>query len=127
MNRNASLKTPWTTGGNLLHSTGDPKGTDDEGNPLYPDVGEWRGNDVFEATLKFRGTERGRSAAFFRWENLDTHQHYPMFISDVGRMITQGMTLGRGGVVSGRWFVVKRGGNYGITPQDATTETTEAP
>lgn len=121
MNRNADLQVPWSQDGQALLHFPDLV--------LHPNL-EWRGNPVFEATLKLKGTERGRSAAYFRWEDVNTEQRYPMFITDVGHMIMLGMHLEPGGVVSGRWFVVKRGKNYGITPappQDGTTEATEAP
>ena len=59
MKRNATLRTPWSvTGSTLLHYPD---------RNLHPDM-QWRDNDVFAVKLKMLGTERGRSAAFFRWE-----------------------------------------------------------
>lgn len=117
MKRNSDLKTPWSSVG-LLHHPG-PRKVEEDGE-TWPNVREWRGNDEFEATLVLRGTERGRSAAFFRWQvlggDLQTGLFLPMFMTDVGHLIVQGKHLEPGGVVSGRWFVVKRGQNYGITP-----------
>lgn len=105
MKRNAKLKTPWNRQG-LLH---------------HPVVGgrevveEWRDNPVFAAEMTYKGTERGRSAAYFKWEDR-RGQQYPMFITDIGRMIQAAVKLEEGGKVYGEWFVVKRGQNYGITP-----------
>ena len=109
MNRNDELQTPWLRG-NLMHHP-------------YPHAGaepdEWRGNDEFEATLKLLGTERGRSAAYFRWEvvsgDLPAGTRLPMFITDVGHVLMGGISQA-GGVATGRWFVVKRGQNFGVTP-----------
>lgn len=126
MKRNATLRTPWSvTGSTLLHYPD---------RNLHPDM-QWRDNDVFAVKLKMLGTERGRSAAFFRWEvqegDLPAGTLLPMFITDVGHVIMHGMPQ-VGGVIEGQFFVVKRGQNYGITPlaapetQDATTEAPEA-
>jgi hypothetical protein len=138
MKRNPTLKTPWA-GHGLLHSPGDRKSVN--GEIVYPDVKEWRDNEPFNVTIKMRGTERGRSAAFFRWEVLDGDlpegTALPMFITDVGHVLMHGMAQ-PGGVVKGEFFVVKRGQNYGITPaqpaedtaprgQERPTETTGAP
>ena len=109
MKRNAELPVPFSISGNLMH---DPHTKDDV-------IGSWRPNHTFEATLKYVGTERGRSAAFFRWQDVTTGVVYPMFITDVGRLLLQARKVAPGGVVSGRWFVVKRGKNYGITPEGA--------
>lgn len=131
MKRNPDLRTPWSASG-LLHHPGFRR-VDANSNETWPDVQEWRDNEPFEAVIQFKGTERGRSAAFFRWENVDTGQMYPMFISDIGHMIMQGTRFEEGGTIRGRWYVVKRGQNYGIRledptePQDGTTERTEQP
>lgn len=131
MKRNADLKVPYSPQGNLMHHPGYPKLVEgSEGELTYPEVGEWRDNESFEATLRLMGTARGRSAAFFCWEDVKTGQAWPMFITDVSRLITMAAHIEPGGVVSGRWFVVKRGHNFGLTPapaQDGTTETTGAP
>lgn len=132
MKRNSSLMTPWASNGSmLLH---------------YPDTGlhpnmQWRENDTFKVKLKMLGTERGRSAAYFRWEvqegDLPAGTLLPMFITDVGHVIMHGMPQ-TGGVIEGEFFVVKRGQNYGITPvapaedvpprgQERPTESTGAP
>lgn len=118
MKRNPELKTPWLRG-NLMHH---PR---PHGGATGPD--EWRDNPVFSAELTYKGTERGRSAAFFRWEDRQGRK-YPMFITDIGRMIQAAVKLEEGGKVFGEWFVVKRGQNYGITPalpDDRTHETAQ--
>lgn len=125
--RNPDLKTPWLRG-SLMHNPRPSAAT-------YPD--EWRENPVFAAELTFKGTERGRSAAYFKWEDPQGRK-YPMFITDVGRLIQAAVRLEEGGKVYGEWYVVKRGQNYGVTPvvpddetaargHERPTETTTAP
>lgn len=117
MLRNTELKTPWHTSG-LLHSPGKSKRV--LGEAVWPDVGveEWRDNPVFDMTIRMLGTERGRSAAYFRWQvvggDLQTGLLLPMFMTDVGHILMQGLAE-PGGIVTARFFVVKRGQNYGIT------------
>lgn len=112
MKRNADMQVPYNDNGDLMHhAAGDV---------------QWKSNDEFEATLTLTGTERGRSAAIFRWVDSDTGRHYPMFMTDVARLLMLGR-VESGGVARGRWYVVKRGQNYGITPAEATKTTTEAP
>lgn len=76
----------------------------------------WRPNEPFHARLKLLGTERGRSAAYYRWQDQADWKVYPMFITDMARLITLGTTFEAGGYVDAEWVVVKRGMNYGITP-----------
>lgn len=132
MKRNATLLTPWSASGEmLLHYP-------DQG--LHPNM-QWRGNDVFKVKIRMLGTERGRSAAFFRWEvlegDLPKGTLLPMFITDVGHVMMLGLPE-LGGVIDSKFFVVKRGQNYGITPlaeeddtpprgQERPAETTGAP
>jgi hypothetical protein len=124
MKRNRDLKTAWLRG--ILLDPPRPNAS------TAPD--EWRDNDEFEATLKLLGTERGRSAAFFKWEvvsgDLDAGVKLPMFITDVGHVLMGGIAK-PGGTATGRWFVVKRGQNYGITPalpdEDTHEKATDGP
>lgn len=132
MKRNATLLTPWSASGEmLLHYP-------DQG--LHPNM-QWRENDVFKVKIRMLGTERGRSAAFFRWEvlegDLPKGTLLPMFITDVGHVMMLGLPE-LGGVIDSKFFVVKRGQNYGITPlaeeddtpprgQERPAETTGAP
>ena len=126
MRRNTELQTPWAARG-LLHHPGYPKHVN--GVRTWPDVGEWRGNPVFDLTVKMLGTERGRSAAYFRWEvvegDLEPGLILPMFITDVGHVLMNGLAQ-PGGLVKSEFFVVKRGQNYGITPV-VPTEAHERP
>lgn len=127
MKRNSGLRTPWSSNGSMLLHYPDIN--------LHPNM-DWRDNEPFKVKIKMRGTERGRSAAYFRWEvlsgDLPEGTLLPMFITDVGHVLMQGIAQ-EGGVIDGEFFVVKRGQNYGITPvdptpaQDATTEPTGAP
>lgn len=131
MKRNATLLTPWSASGEmLLHYP-------DQG--LHPNM-QWRENYVFKVKIRMLGTERGRSAAFFRWEvlegDLPKGTLLPMFITDVGHVMMLGLPE-MGGVIDSKFFVVKRGQNYGITPlaeedtpplgQERPAETTGAP
>lgn len=130
--RNATLRTPWSANGSMLLHYPDRN--------LHPNM-DWRENEPFNVKIKMLGTERGRSAAYFRWEvqegDLPAGTLLPMFITDVGHVIMQGLPR-PGGVIDGAFFVVKRGQNYGITPvppaddtpprgQEQPTETTGAP
>lgn len=117
MNRNPALKVPYSPSGNLLHHPG-PVKVNPEGERTYAEVGEWRNNDLFEATLQLKGTERGRSAAFFRWEEVSAGRQFPMFITDMCHLIHLTPHFRAGGTINARWFVVKRGQNYGLTPQE---------
>lgn len=95
-----------------------PNGENFEGRALLEYVGgwekdiEWRPNIPFTATLKLDSLERGRSAARFWFEDLDTGTQYPFFGQGLTEMLSK-VTLVNG-VVTGRWIAVKRGANYGI-------------
>lgn len=117
MKRNSTLMTPWSANGSMLLHYPD-KG-------LHPNM-QWRENNIFDVRIKMLGTERGRSAAFFRWEvqsgDLPEGTLLPMFMTDVGHIIMQGLPQ-PGGIVEGKFFVVKRGQNYGITPAPVADDT----
>lgn len=123
MRRNTALQTPWHANG-LLHHPGHPKHV--AGVRTWPNVMHWRGNPVFKLTIKLNGTERGRSAAYFRWTvvegDLPAGTMLPMFITDVGILLMEGLPQ-PGGLVTAEFFVVKRGQNYGITPVVPEPET----
>lgn len=96
-------KAPFDHEGNLLHypvvyTSG----------RAYP---EWRPNIPFVATLTIYGMSRGRSAAYFIWQDEDEHE-YPMFISDAVEVLRR-CTISNGRVTA-RWIVKKRGQNFGI-------------
>lgn len=86
MKRNPDLMTPWSQNGTQLLHYPDQV--------LHPNM-QWRENPELNLKLKLRGTERGRSAAYFRWEVLDgdlpAGTLLPMFITDVGHVLMSGL------------------------------------
>lgn len=79
--------------------------------------GQWRDNTVFFATLFYKTWERGRSAVRIIWEDSEGHT-FPMFMKDMDTLLSTegiGKSLSGRGVTAGRWIVVKRGANYGIS------------
>lgn len=73
---------------------------------------EWLPNDPFTATLKIESLERGRSAARFWFEDVDSGTQYPFFGQGLTDMLSK-VEMSKG-VVTGTWIAVKRGANYGI-------------
>ncbi|MET8430082.1 hypothetical protein [Nocardia sp. NPDC004860] len=73
---------------------------------------EWRPNEPFTASLRIVGTERGRSAARYIAEDIETGCQYPMFMTEM-LAIVQNHTIDHG-VITGTWIGCKRGANYGI-------------
>lgn len=71
----------------------------------------WRHNEPFTARIRVTGTKRGRSAAYFMFEDTE-HHTFPMFITDVATML-QGVNA-EDGWINGRWDVARRGLNYGL-------------
>ena len=72
--------------------------------------GEWEKNAIFEDTLKFVSTSKGRSSIKFNFVGLGGTQ-YEMFLKDFTSLaLTQAVTE-----VKGKWAFCKRGANYGIT------------
>lgn len=104
MRFNYELEVPYNVVGLMHHEDSLSKCTD------------WRPNEPFRARLKLLGTERGRSAAYYKWQAVEDWRVYPMFITDMARLVTLGTTFEAGGFVDAEWVVVKRGMNYGITP-----------
>jgi len=72
----------------------------------------WRDNVPFEASLVVTRHRRGRSAAYFVWED-DEGREYPMFMKDIFD-IFEHAKIDRGGRVTSWWTVSKCGQNYGI-------------
>lgn len=69
-------------------------------------------NEPFEASVRYLATVRGRSAAHFLLENVNTGAQYPMFMTDTLHVL---QTLSSdGGVYTGTWAAGKRGQNYGL-------------
>jgi len=88
---------------------------DDKGNLMhYPESWrrseiEWRPETEFEATLRYKGFARGRSAAYFHFSD-EKGRDFPMFLadfSDIVRYLCDGQ-------VAGTWVPTKRGQNFGI-------------
>jgi hypothetical protein len=83
------------------------------GSPEYPSAGvTYKDNLPFEATLKIVSLERGRSAARFWFQDIDTGTYYPFFGQTLVDMLER--TVADHGVVEGTWIAVKKGSNYGI-------------
>lgn len=78
--------------------------------PFYADMKEF---EVFFDVLTLKHQYRGRSAAGFIFEGELTKREYPMFLSEMTRII-QYCGIGAGGRISGHWDVMKRGTAYGI-------------
>ena len=109
MRRTTVAEVPYDQHGNLMFWV--------DGQSAYSYLGEgyvpytMRPNAAFAATLTLDSMRSGRSAKYLVWRDLDDH-HYPMFISDLTAMLPL-VTVHRG-VVSGTWFVRKKGQNFGI-------------
>jgi len=73
---------------------------------------EWRPNVPFEAELRLTTYGRGRSAVSFIFEDVSTGIQYSMFVSDFTEVVLKKDL--KQGAVSGTWWVVKRGKNYGL-------------
>ena len=70
----------------------------------------WREVEPFEATLEYVHYTRGRSSVTFVWQDLKTGQQYPMFLTDMDKIVK----LVQVGRIRGTWEASKRGTNYGI-------------
>lgn len=79
----------------------------DPDNPIV-----WEDNHEIEATLRFVGFSRGRSAAYGTMIDESTGSRHCIFLADLEDLI-QKISLNEG-VASGRWTFTKRGRNYGI-------------
>jgi hypothetical protein len=91
------FKVPYDPDGNLMHHP-----------HAWNYTPEWRDRKPFKAALTYVGYERGRSAAWFKWQSPEGHQ-FPMFMKDVD-------TLFRNLPFDGDcvWIECKRGQNYGV-------------
>jgi hypothetical protein len=86
------------------------------GNPVPYAAGRvsliWKDNEVFRATLEFKGFQRGRSAAYAIYTKADDPAwQVTMFLSDLGDVIERGEAPF---LLTGHWIFVKHGQNYGI-------------
>ena len=66
----------------------------------------------FKASMRVTGSHRGRSAAQMAWEDIETKYTYCMFLNSMYKMLKD-LSM-ENGVVTGWWYFVKRGANYGI-------------
>ena len=80
--------------------------------PIQKDNLVWEDIEEWDAELKMVGYNRGRSAAFFLWVDIEDNTSYPMFLTDMSEAIQKSVIAH--GTIDGRWTVVKRGQNYGI-------------
>jgi len=70
---------------------------------------EWRPVVEFKATLTYKTYRRGRSAAYFEFED-EKGREYPMFLKEFDEVVHHLVK----GSVSGTWIPTKRGQNFGI-------------
>lgn len=98
---------PYDFSGNLMHF---PSLVWDQDKQKYVDP-MWVDNKPFMASLYLGGFQRGRSAAYYMWENINGAK-FPMFLSDMLDVV-QNCTI-KNGVVNSLWHCVKKGQNYGI-------------
>ena len=69
-------------------------------------------SNSFEASLRYVGYKRGRSAVYLMWVDDSTGVKYPMFMKDLDAvLLAKQLTKG---AVFGEWVIAKRGQNYGI-------------
>lgn len=66
----------------------------------------------FKADMRIADMHRGRSAAQLELQDLETGSTFPMFLKGVMDMLK--VCDMKAGAVSGWWYFVKRGANYGI-------------
>jgi hypothetical protein len=112
---------PFTAAGALMHF---PERSYDYSKAVRLEVGfgwevpprvidpDWRPNLPFRAMLMLKGSARGRSAAYFLWEDA-AGREFPMFITDMTDLVRHETAL-RAGVATAWWMVAKRGQNYGV-------------
>lgn len=110
-------KVPFGFDGQPLDYDGDYRGDEKRG-------GTRRDNEPFFAVGTYTGTGRGRSAAYFCYNLIQTdgvRWHVQMFMSEMDRIIrTNGLPVG--GTLQGTWKFMKRGQNYGIQFLSAAAE-----
>jgi hypothetical protein len=89
---------------------------DKDGNQMhYPESWrqpEWRDNTPFQDTLEYQSFNRGRSAAYFLFKRANGTQ-VTVFLKEMSEMIPRMVN----GKITGTFAFVKRGENYGCTPQ----------
>lgn len=126
--RPAYTEAPYYQSGDLCHYPGDgdrwidhPDGDQrTDGRTGKVNIGPvWKPIVPIVATLEYDGYSRGRSAAYFWWKDIDTQVLYPMFMTDLDEILTDGLIDGK--CITGTFTIIKRGQNYGIKWNGATT------
>jgi len=101
---------PFTADGGLMHYPGDRYDYGSGKRVAIPP--DRRPNAPFRATLMLKGSTRGRSAAYYLWEDA-AGREFPMFITDMTDLVRHETAL-RAGVATATWMVAKRGQNFGV-------------
>lgn len=77
---------------------------------------EWvDANVLLNRKLTYKGFGRGRSAAYFEFED-ESRKKFYMFMRDLNDLLIHGKF--EGSSVEGTWRLVKRGANFGIAYAD---------
>lgn len=101
MSKSSKYQIPFNINGDQVH---------------YPDnwgigkVAEWRDNHEFEGTLRVVDMARGRSAAYFIAEVVETGKRVTLFMKD----LFDAIPFIERGLIRGCFTFQKRGQNYGI-------------
>jgi hypothetical protein len=101
----AGYKIPYDAEGNMMHYA----------DRTYLGIhvaNEWRENIRFWTSMKLLGMNRGRSAAYFTWQD-DNGFEYPMFMTDLVDLLNRSKVF-FGETGPQPWKAIKRGRNYGL-------------
>lgn len=78
------------------------------------DAFDWLPNDPFRATLQISGMKSGYSAKYVTLVSpAGDGREFPMFVVDLIDAVAT-LPVIRNGIMDGRWWVRKRGANYGL-------------
>lgn len=80
---------------------------------------QWEENTPRIMTLTFTNVSRGRSSVRFEFTD-ESGRTWSMFLSDVAILMKH--FVFDQGVIEGCWYVVKRGGDYGLAPHPSMLE-----
>ena len=97
MSKKGNYQIPFDANGNQLHDPDSWIGL------------EGRDTHVFEASLRYAGYCRGRSAAYMQFVRVDTRASVVVFLGDFDPIVERMVN----GEVTGRFTFCKRGQNYG--------------
>ena len=82
---------------------------------VYTEI-DWRPNEPFSAVLAISAMRNGRSAKYVILTSPNNPfdiRTYPMFVADLIDFASL-RGIEKGGLMTGRWMVAKRGENYGL-------------